>query len=76
MYATGPKNNDSIKNYCDAVALTDNFVFVKVVSRRELLSKNIDFDNLFWDPKDNAYRVDGPEMSKTEVQICSTNCII
>ena len=44
MYATGPKNNDSIKNYCDAVALTDNFVFVKVVS--ELLSKNIDFDNL------------------------------
>ena len=37
------KNNDSIKNYCDAVALTDNFV--GVVSRHEKISENIDFDN-------------------------------
>ena len=45
------KNNDSIKTYCDAVALTDNFVFVRwLVGAREqvrILILTIKFD-----PKD------------------------
>ena len=45
------KNNDSIKTYCDAVALTDNFVFVRwSVGAREqvrILILTIKFD-----PKD------------------------
>ena len=45
------KNNDSIKTYCDAVALTDNFVFVRwLVGAKEqvrILILTIKFD-----PKD------------------------
>ena len=71
------QNNDLIKNYGGAVALTDNFVFKRwLVAGPEQVRILAEFDNSILDSKDNEHHANGPaseNMFKTEVQnLCTT----